>query len=293
MTYQEELMSLMKQDTGRGLLEELPAVDLEPVEKSLSAARRVMILTGFPVRTEERPQGVGETDGPSGTANLAAALLACGCKVWIVTDARSHPLLQAAGKSRAPGAQVICVEDGSQAARWLDEIDPTHLVALERPGKAADGHFYNMRGVAIDDMVADTEEFFREAARRGIPTLAIGDGGNELGMGTFRPQVSRFVPKGERICAAQGADWTLPAGISNWWGWGLASLLSLAQGRMLLPDEREERELLEAVVAAGGVDGCTGRRELSVDNMGLEDYLKLLSQVRALTRRELDRRMTN
>ena len=290
MTYEEELMELMKRDTGRGLLNELPAVDLRQVDEAISSAQRVIILTGFPVRGA---QVRGETDGPSGTANLAAALLACGCQVWIVTDETSSPLLQAAVETRAPGAQVICVEEhpaADCAAWWMDRIAPTHVISLERPGKAADGHFYNMRGLPIDDMVTDTEDFFQEAVKRGIPTLAIGDGGNELGMDNYRPQVCRFVPKGERICARQGADWTLPAGISNWWGWGLASMLSLKWGKMLLPSPEEERSLLKAVVDAGGVDGCTGRSELSVDNMELSAYLKVLAGVRELTEREMDRR---
>lgn len=288
-TYEEELLGWMKRDTGRGLLKELPEVDLKRVHEELSSAERVIILTGFPVRGESQVRG--ETDGPSGTANLAAALLACGCKVWIATDGYSYPLLRRAAACRAPKAEVLCVDgDPELPARWLDRIAPTHVISLERPGKANDGHFYNMRGLPIDDMVIDTEDFFLEAKQRGIPTLAIGDGGNELGMGAFRPQICRFVPGGEVICAHQGADWTLPAGISNWWGWGLASMLSLKQGRLLLPSHEEERSLLEAVVDAGGVDGCTGRRSLSVDNMELEDYLEILSGVRELTQRELCRR---
>lgn len=287
-TYENELMALMKQDTGRGLLEELPEVDLAGAEESLLTAKRAVILTGFPVRNTEAGQPRGETDGPSGTANLAAALLARGCQVWIVTDALSYPLLRAAAAYRAPEAQVLCVEKSGLAAQWLDRIDPTHVMALERPGRADDGHFYNMRGVAIDDMITDTEDFFEEAVRRGIPTIAVGDGGNELGMGNFRDPICRCVPGGELICAHQGADWTLPGGISNWWGWGVASMLSLREGRMLLPTAGEERALLEAVVSAGGVDGCTGRLHLSVDSMELENYLELLEKVRALTQRELE-----
>lgn len=323
MEYEEELLQLMKRDTGRGLLKELPAVDLEQVDVELSSAKRVIILTGFPVRCDASSDGGGkhiggsnraggskhigggvgresgayrvrgETDGPSGTANLAAALLASGCQVWIVTDRPSRRLLQAAVDHRAPGAQVICVKKhhpAAFAAGWMDRISPTHVISLERPGKSADGHFYNMRGQVIDDMVVDTEYFFMEAERRGIPTLAIGDGGNELGMGTFRQQICRFVPSGDVICAHQAADWTLPAGISNWWGWGLASLLSLRADRLLLPSEEEEHRMLCAVVEAGAVDGCTKCQEPSVDNMELSSYLKILTRVRELTAREIYRR---
>ena len=71
----------MKQDFGgRGLLASLPASPLAAVSASLAHAKRAVLLTGFPVRM---PDGsiTGETDGPSGTANLAAALTAAGCGV--------------------------------------------------------------------------------------------------------------------------------------------------------------------------------------------------------------------
>ena len=89
MTFYETLDSIMKQDFGgRGLLASLPASRgcvcfSRPCE-------RAVLLTGFPVRM---PDGsiTGETNGPSGTANLAAALTAAGCGVSVVTDWSSYP----------------------------------------------------------------------------------------------------------------------------------------------------------------------------------------------------------
>ena len=40
---------------------------------------------------------------------------------------------------------------------------------------------------------------------------------------------------------------------------------------------------LKTIVEAGAVDGCTARREMTVDNMDLESYLDILRQVRCLT----------
>ena len=91
MTFYETLDSIMKQDFGgRGLLASLPASPLAAVSASLAHAKRAVLLTGFPVRM---PDGsiTGETDGPSGTANLAAALTAAGCGVSVVTDWSSYP----------------------------------------------------------------------------------------------------------------------------------------------------------------------------------------------------------
>ena len=290
MEFEAELQSAMRNNTGRGLLEAVPMISLEEVAEEFMGAKRAMILTGFPVRCSDGC--CGESDGPPGTANLAAALVACGCEVWVVTDRPSFPLLTAAIALRAPSVQVLCVEkrqSAALAAEWIDRLRPTHVISLERPGMSEDGHYYNMRGAIIDDMVTDTEPFFQEARRCGARTIAIGDGGNELGMGTYRRQIVRHVSEGALICAHQRADWTLVSGISNWWGWGLAALLSVKKGSLLLPTPEEETRLLQVIVRAGAVDGCTGRGELSVDAVGLEAYLQVLRRVRQITIREIQK----
>ncbi len=290
MEFETELQSAMRNDTGRGLLEAVPMISLEEVAEEFMRAKRAMILTGFPVRC---PDGCcGESDGPPGAANLAAALVACGCEVWVVTDRPSFPLLTAAIALRAPSVQVLCVEkrqSAALAAEWIDRLQPTHVISLERPGMSEDGHYYNMRGAIIDDMVTDTEPFFQEARRCGARTIAIGDGGNELGMGTYRRQIVRHVSEGALICANQRADWTLVSGISNWWGWGLAAMLSVKKGSLLLPTPEEETRLLQVIVEEGAVDGCTGRGELSVDAVGLAEYLQVLRRVRQITIQEIQK----
>lgn len=290
MTFYESLEQLMKQDFGgRGLLESLPHTDLKPVVKTLHRAERVILLTGFPVRMNDG-SCIGETDGPSGTANLAAALTRSGSQVSVVTDAPSYGLLKAALSFRAPKAALHLlpeVQTDSFIRSFIREQCPTHLISLERPGKAADGHYHNMRGECIDDMVTDSALFLSEAKRCGAVTISIGDGGNEMGMGTFKQQITRFVPSGELICTQEAADYTLAGGVSNWWGWGLASLLSCEFGKLLLPTLEEESELLCRVVASGGVDGCTKEQALTVDRIPLCTHLSILEKVSQLTEHQL------
>jgi hypothetical protein len=286
MTYFKNLDSIMKQDPGRrGLLPSLPPSPLAELTDSLRQARRVVLLTGFPVRMMDGSV-TGETDGPSGTANLAAAFLETGCSVFVITDRFSYPLLEAALRFRAPASMLTCLpqQDTDPFIRsFLRDTAPTHFISLERPGKAADGHYHNMRGEIIDDMVTDSALFLPEARRMNAAVISIGDGGNEMGMGSFCRQIARSVPFGNVICANDQADLTLAGGVSNWWGWGIASLLSLTAGRSLLPTPDEETELLRRVVAAGGADGCTRKTNLTVDTVPLESYLSVLSSVRLLT----------
>ena len=104
-----------------------------------------------------------------------------------------------------------------------------------------------------------------------------------MGMGAFEREIRSHVPCGQSICASESAMFTLAAGVSNWWGWGIASLLSVMCGKDLLPSEDEEAEMLRRVVAAGGVDGCTKRPEATVDALPLSLHLSLLRTVRSLT----------
>ena len=287
MNYFHSLDKIMKQDFGgRGLLASLPESPLQETAHALQGARHVILLTGFPVR---KPDGsvIGETDGPSGTANLAAALIALGCRVTVVTDRPSYGLMEAALRFRAPKAMLILLPELNPRMfirHFVADARPTHFISLERPGKARDGHYYNMRGQIIDDMITDSDLFLSIAKKSGAVTLSIGDGGNEMGMGAFREQIEAGVPFGDRLGAFESADYALASGVSNWWGWGLASLLSVMSGQYLLPTPETETELLRRVVDAGGIDGATKEHTMTVDSLPLSVHLSILQQTAQLTR---------
>lgn len=288
MDFYQKLESILCSDAGgRGLASHAPALPLAQVKKELFTAKHTVILTGFPV---QGVQGlVGETDGPVGSAHLAAALIGLGKRVTVVTDKTSLPMVKAAFAQAAPGADVCCIATGENAETLLCSLNPTHMIALERPGKAADGHFYSMRGKVLDAAVTETDSLFAAAKKKKVVTIAVGDGGNELGMGALYNTVCRCVPHGEKIAAVQKADYTLVSGVSNWWGWGIAALLSTAAGACMLPTDQEDTAVLCAVVAAGAVDGCSGKSSLSVDGIAQADHLAVLRKLRKAVFQELEK----
>lgn len=290
MTFYEQLDKIMKQDFGgRGLLAALPENPIKQVAETLENAKRVLLLTGFPVRMEDG-SFIGETDGPSGTANLAAALTAKGANVLVITDRPSFDLLSEALFYRAPKARLMMLPETDTdefIKSCIKNFCPTHFISLERPGKSCDGHCHNMRGEIIDDMITDSALFLSEAKRQGAVTISIGDGGNEMGMGFYRKEIEEFVPCGDTICTEEAADLTLASGVSNWWGWGVAALLSLETGASLLPTDEEEKETLHRVVMAGGVDGCTKEHTETVDHLSMDVHLSILHEVADLISTEL------
>jgi hypothetical protein len=269
---------------GRGVSAHAPPGLLAPAAEALTAAERVIIVTGFCIRSAK----VGETDGPPGALSLADALRQNGKEVLLLTDDFSARLLEAGlavYRNAIPVALLAPPQEKADASidSLLASFAPTHVVAVERPGSAANGHRYSMRGEILDDLVPAADRLFTSEERKHA-TLGIGDGGNELGLGSLRDTLSRYVDLGETIFCATAADHAIPAGISNWGAYALVAALSIFAGKLLIRAPEYERAVLEAVVAAGAVDGRTKQRALSVDGLAWDDYARTLEDIYRQTR---------
>jgi hypothetical protein len=262
----EQIISL--DPGGRGVGSLLVAGDLAAAADELMRARRVWILTGFVIPALK----TGETDGPPGAISLASGLLRLGIPTTIVTDPLNGAIMDRSGLS----------EVEFPLPELLRKERPTHVVAIERPGRAMDGRFHTMDGriISLEDEVASL--FDRASAEEGIVTIGIGDGGNEIGMGKVFERVVRSIPHGERIASVVSADRLIVAGTSNWGAWGLLASLSIRASTDLLPADEVARNDVTRFVAAGGVDGRTGRSEASVDGLGMDEYLAVLRELRML-----------
>lgn len=269
---------LQQADPGhRCILSQAPAPDLDALCHSLQEASRVLLITGFPVL---HGGGAAETDGPAGVAALAHALHEIGVETHVVTDENCRKVVDVACQDAVPGIDVRAVpmEHGAEAChRLLEELHPSHIIALERPGMAADGHYYNFRGKSIDHLLGDTHTLFTDTD---AVTISIGDGGNELGMGAMADAVCESAPMGELVCAREPADYTLVSGVSNWWGWGLAAALGLQAGKDLLPSDSDELRRAALMQQAGAVDGVLGTPAMMVDGLSMEQNLDILHALR-------------
>jgi hypothetical protein len=268
---------------GRGIAGLVVPGALERAARSLADARRVVLVTGF----VPRPEWAAETDGPSGTVVLGRALRRLGVAVAYLADPPVLPLLQACLRVLGEPRDLLVVPGLTPAAaaageRLVADFGPTHLVAIERPGRAADGGYYNARGRSISALNAPLDGLFVKRPR-GVATIGVGDGGNEIGMGRVRARVLRDVPRGARIGSVVRTDHLVVAGTSNWGAWGLAASLGLLVGQDLLHTGDEERRLTRAMIAAGAVDGLTGKRQPTVDNLSPGLHRAFLETLRELT----------
>jgi hypothetical protein len=259
---------------------------LATAAQALAGARRVGLITGFFV-----PRGdvaAPETDGPVGTALLAAALAACGVPPRIAVDTPCVEAVRAAVEEAGERVPVdeVGVDDRAGLARLIDAWQAaglSHVLAIERCGRSADGRPRNMRGVDVSPWTAPLEELFLASS---WTRLAVGDGGNEIGMGRLPAGlIARTVPNGAEIACVVPCDHLVVAGVSNWGAYGLMAALAVMrpdwQGTMakFLTAERDLAVTRAIVEKAGAVDGVTARREATVDGFGPEVHGALIDEL--------------
>jgi len=271
---------------GRGIAAFFVRGGATAAAHALRRSRRVLLTTGFAVGP-----GLPETDGPPGAACLGRALRALGAEVTYITDAVAVPPLQAALKVLGEPAAVetFHVAHGAEAAggareaarRLLAEHKPTHLVAIERPGRARDGEYRSARGRSLTEWNGALDELFMTAPAR-VVTIGVGDGGNEIGMGRVHARVARAGSVFRRIASVVKVDHLVVAGVSNWGAYGIVAELGRLAGRPLLHTAEEEQAMVQACVDAGAVDGLTHRREPTVDGLPLPAHIGMLELLRVL-----------
>jgi len=248
---------------------------LAAAEKIAATSRKrdtVLLTTGFPIP----PKNIGETDGPLGTAVLTETLLAAGLKPVIATDDHSMEIVKAA----SPNIPVISFPKDDEKASHLAEkilleLNPSALIAIERPGWNQKHEYHTMRGLNISSLVGKTDYLFEIGRKRGISTIAVGDGGNELGCGTIIETVRKHVkygytcqcPCGGGIAASTPADVLVVSGISNWGAYGIAACFSLLKDLKYAHDKEKELHLLNRVVEAGAIDSITLESKPLVDGL--------------------------
>ncbi|MDC7220282.1 MAG: DUF4392 domain-containing protein [Spirochaetales bacterium] len=260
-----EIEEIIQRDPGnRGLANWAVQGHLLPATESLLQGNHILLTTGFYIMNA----GEIETDGPPGAIVLADALIKLGKTVTILVDNHSLKIMEAGLKALNCPAELLGFDrEGTWPDASLIRPETTHFVSLERPGQAADGKYYNFRGKDISFAVTPMDHLFALSGEKGIVTIGIGDGGNELGMGHVSENVDTHVAPGRDFSCQTHARHCVCAGVSNWGGYGMGALLSLLSGRNVLPGEKELSALLDGIVEAGAVDGVSGLQEATVDGL--------------------------
>ena len=188
--------------------------------------------------------------------------------------APAFPRPRGQGLSSAPDAVDLQVISSTAAFQELIDFEQA-IPELDR------NRCFNMRGVCLDAYTAPLHRLFERAHERQITTIGIGDGGNEIGMGSIPWSELRTRltdSSAARILCRIATDWTIVCGVSNWGGMALAAaiLVLLDRQECLRPWTVEQQQfLLQRMVAEGpAVDGITRLPDATVDGLPFLTYIQ-------------------
>lgn len=318
---------IRRDPAGRGLISsEAARGPLCPGHLEMAAADlaangvAAAIVTGFYIPHATPP--AAETDGPPGAALLAAALTAVGVECRLITDPWCASAVTAAAEAMGLDAEIVMTAP-ARCDAWADDFFAStfgrtlsHLIAVERVGPShtleslvaqsrsgpppvaewqervppeSRGCSHNMRARVIDEWTGDLFRLFERAKRHNpaVRTIGVGDGGNELGMGSvpWEELVARVDRENSaRIPCRIATDWTIVAGTSNWGAQALAAAVCVRKGRAeaLRPWTcRQQEAVLHYLVENGpAVDGIAGKAEATVDGLPFVTYIQAWRSIR-------------
>lgn len=262
--------------------------------------RKIALVTGFTIPDAIPP--APETDGPLGTIALAQICQALGKATVILCDQRHQKLMQNSLKAR--GLRQETIPYGASTKKWcakfLDDYKPSHIVAIEHVGPSYDsesippehreaflnavppdkrGQCQNMGGKVLGDLAC---EAFHLWGSREVTSIAVGDGGNELGMGSLPwPVLAENINNGfgAQIACRIPCDHLVVSGISNWGAYALAlALIYLSKRSDLSLDIEDQEALLGELLQRGAIDGVTKKSEASIDGLPWSHHKEWLGQ---------------
>lgn len=250
------------------------------------------LLSGFYIPRATPP--AAETDGPLGVALLAGGLAAVGVPCRLATDVLCASACAAAlGAAGLPGMPIDTAAPNASGGASVEPLLATWhkagvnlALAVERSGPARDGVPHTMRGLPLDSYAAPLHALFLGGAWE---RLAIGDGGNEIGMGSLpHALIARHIANGAAIACTVPADHLVVAGVSNWGCYALLAALAVLRPDWRAPllawlDPARDEAILTAMVRHGpAVDGVIGRPALSVDGLPMAVHHERLRELRTL-----------
>jgi hypothetical protein len=228
----------------------------------------VFIYTGFYVA------GFAETDGPLGAYFLAKAFVKLGYTPVIVTDHFCEEYFFDIKTLYIP-LEGLSVQEYEML---LDTYKPVAHLSIERCGQNHEGRYLNSRGVDIKEFTAPVDELFKLGSKT-APSFGIGDGGNEVGMGSFA-DVLKDKEFFYDYCVIP-CDYPMIASVSNWGGYGFIAELEKVLHVNVLPSFEEVETYLEFIISKGSVDGIKRESVMSVDGKEWSIEPQILNALKA------------
>ena len=271
----------------------------------------VYIITGFILMPHKAP----EMDGMVSSILLARSLVqAFDAKPVIICPSDCKPAVENCARAaglhlyenledleKLPFSMGIIPfsKDKALARKQADQIIsqnklPAAVISIEAPGANQDGEYHNAVGNNLTELEAKTDILFCKLKEKGILNIAIGDLGNEIGMGAIANHIKRYVPYADDkqckcncqggILAASKAEHIITATVSDWGCYGLmAALAYLKKDMTIFHDEKMEADVMETAARSGLID-MNGSLVPGIDGFSVEINVDIVRLMRDCVR---------
>ena len=276
------------------------------LDESVKENSLVYIFTGFVLLPHKKP----ETDGICGALQMARAVVeAYGATPILIVPADSvraavnmapvvglhayESIEEARALPYSVGVITFTKDPGEapkQAEQMLALELPSAAISTEAPGANTVGAYHNAAGMGITELEAKSDILWNMLRDKGIPTLAVGDLGNEIGMGTLGAHIKRFIPRaaeGTCVCGCGGglmacstADAVVTATVSDWGIYAICAALAYLHDNMDISPEAEMVRAAITTASRSGMVDMTGRLTPGVDGFDVEFNVLLATLMR-------------
>jgi hypothetical protein len=242
-------------------------------EHLLKTPGTVFLLTGFYILRARTL----ETDGITGTWVLYQSLKSLGYVPLIPADSNVFDLFKTVFSSDCLIEYPVKNDalDHQTARDLLARHKPETIISIERPGPLSDGSFRNFNNDSISGFCARLDHLWTGKRLK----IAIGDSGNELGMGVL----TDWIPDNRLLCPLR-ANFTLLGSTSDYAAWCLAASLETMTGTSLMPPADDVIHFLQHLPEKGFVDGITAAKTPTVDGFSQHEVAKKYRQIQNASR---------
>ena len=249
---------LLVDEGNRGIKKIVPeSPQLYAACLELVKCKTVGILTGFPCLFNS-PVKI-ESDGLAGALSISRFLCSQKIQPTILIDELYIPVMQ--DLINWHNKEFLCDVGLSSSLDHSFE----GIVSIERAGRSRDGNYYTMRALLMENILElDTVYLDQKPCRTRV---AIGDGGNEAGLGGVQDKVRAHIKNGEIIASCSMSDFIIISSVSTWGGYALSLALSLVCESQYLISLDEEEKIAQKLMELNICDGILGVPQLGIDGL--------------------------
>lgn len=178
----------------------------------------------------------------------------------------------------------------AQAEEIISHGMPSMVISTEAPSSNEKGVFHNATGLNLTQLQAKSEVLFELLQSKGVPNIAIGDLGNEIGMGSIKEHIKKYIPyarEGACRCGCGGgllaktkAQHIITATVSDWGVNALIAAVAYLKGDIDILHTSDIQQQAMQVASKSGMVDMYGDLIPAIDGFGITMNVSILELMR-------------